>query len=55
MCSSSTDRRAVPKEDMMQRESASYKTLSSLVQDKRLLKDLAQMGLFKHTGKELAI
>ena len=39
----------------MRRESASFNTLSSLVQDKKLLKDLGQMGLFKHTGKELAL
>ena len=37
----------------MKRESASFRTLSSLVQDPRLLKDLLQMNLFKHTGKVL--
>ncbi|XP_030233960.1 uncharacterized protein LOC115559293 [Gadus morhua] len=38
------------KRQWMKRESSAFENLESLVNDKRLLKDLEQMALFKHTG-----
>ncbi|XP_059899463.1 uncharacterized protein LOC132451154 isoform X2 [Gadus macrocephalus] len=39
------------KRQWMKRESSAFENLESLVNDKRLLKDLEQMALFKHTGQ----
>ena len=43
------------KRQWMKRESSAFENLESLVNDKRLLKDLEQMALFKHTGEFIIV
>lgn len=39
----------------LKRDTLAFEELSSLVQDKRLLKDMEKMGLYKHTGENISL